>query len=352
MSATRTPLASPFPGMPSLASPSLRGPVLGLLLALLAGALLAGALVPRPAAARGSSELAVGIADQKTSFFTDPLFTELHVTKVRRVVPWDAMNVDYERADLDAWLGAARRAGTRPLISFGHSRRAGQRRVAPTVAAFVASFRKLRARYPWVTEFAVWNEPNLCGEPLCHRPQLAARYYDALHAACARCTILAAEVLDGPTMTTWVRAFLKAVHHTPRVWGLHNYLDANRLRTSGTSRLLQLVTGQIWFTETGGIVKRRTARKAGGFPETQAHAGIATRWIFDRLVTLSPRISRVYIYHWNPGGTRDSWDSALVNLDGTPRTSFRVVRDRVQALTRARRAAAARAAARHRAPRR
>jgi hypothetical protein len=136
------------------------------------------------------------------------------------------------------------------------------------------------------------------------------------------------------------------------VWGLHNYLDANRLRTSGTSRLLRLVKGQIWFTETGGIVKRRTTRKAGGFPETLAHAGTATRWIFDRLVPLSPRITRVYIYHWNPGGPRDSWDSALVNLDGTPRTSFRVLRNRLQVLARVKRAAAARTAARHRPARR
>lgn len=314
----------------------------GVLVLLLAGLLATAALpAPRAAAAVGPP-LSIGIADQKVQMFTDPRLRELHIRKARRVVPWDSMYVDFERAEIDEWMAAALAADVRPLVSFGHSRLAGQRRVAPTPARFVAAFRKFRQRYPQVQEFAVWNEPNLCGEPLCHKPELAARYYDGLRAACPRCTILAAEVLDGPTMAAWVKRFMKRVKHKPKVWGVHNYLDANRLRTSGTQRLLELVDAEIWFTETGGIVKRRTVDKAGGFAETVAHAGLAMRWIFDRLVPLSPRITRVYIYHWNQGGPRDSWDSALLNLDGSPRTGYRVLRNRIAVLQRRRRAIAAR----------
>jgi hypothetical protein len=309
-----------------------------LLAAFLLGALVAGGAAAAPAPAA----LSVGIADQKVQMFTDPYFKQLNIRKARRVVPWDAMSIDYERADLDEWVAAARAVDARPLITFGHSRLEGKRRVAPTPAQFVAQFRKLRQRYPDIREFATWNEPNLCGEPLCHKPQLAARYFDALTGACPECTILAAEVLDGPTMKSWVRAFMKRVRHKPRIWGVHNYLDANRMRTSGTSELLGLVSGQIWFTETGGIVKRRTLYKAGGFPETVAHAGAATRWIFDRLVPLSPRITRVYLYHWNSGGPRDSWDSALFGLDGRPRPSFLVVKARIARIAAARRGASAR----------
>lgn len=330
----------PSPDMPSRRPVLRAAPRLLALLGLLAAVFAAA--TPSPATAQESGELSVGIADQKTTFFTAPLFQDLHISKVRRVVPWDAMNIGYERAELDQWLTAARAASTRPLLSFGHSRVPSRAHTAPTPAQFVASFRKLRKAYPWVTEFAVWNEPNLCGEPLCHKPELAARYYDALRAACPSCTILASEVLDNPTMTPWVKAFLKRVKHKPTIWGLHNYLDANRLRTSGTQRLLRLVTGQIWFTETGGIVKRRSAHKQGGFPETVAHAAVAMRWIFDKLVELSPRIKRVYIYHWNPGGPRDSWDSGLVGLDGTARTGYRVLRDRLRTIERRRAASAAR----------
>ncbi|WP_354701281.1 hypothetical protein DSM112329_01593 [Paraconexibacter sp. AEG42_29] len=287
--------------------------------------------------------LAIGIADQKLAMFSDPKFLQLGLHKVRRVVPWDAMSVDFETPEVDAWIAAARLAKVRPLISFGHSRVEGQRRVAPSPARLVEEFRKFRERYPEVKEFATWNEPNLCGEPLCHKPELAARYYDALTAECPSCTILAAEVLDGPTMKKWVTAFMRHVKRTPKVWGVHNYVDANRLQTTGTSDLLKLVKGDLWFTETGGIVKRRTTKnKLVGFPETAAHAGLAVRWIFDRLVPLSPRIKRVYLYNWNSGGPLDSWDSALFDHTGKARPAFRVLQNRVDRLAVARRALAAR----------
>jgi hypothetical protein len=317
-----------------------RVPLAGLLLLLLLSLGSATAVSPADArtAAAGRDPVSVGIADHKPEMFTDPLFRKLNIRKVRRVVPWDAMRIPSERRLLDEWIAAARAVDARPLLTFGHSRVESRRRLAPTPQELQVQFLKLRKRYPDVVEYATWNEPNLCGEPLCHKPELAARYHDALVRACPSCTILAAEVLDNPTMTSWVTAFMKRVKHRPKVWGVHNYLDANRLRTSGTLRLLRLVKGDIWFTETGGIVKRRTTNKARGFPETVAHAAIATRWIFDRLVPLSPRIKRVYLYHWNSSTTRDSWDSALIGLDGRPRTAYRVVLARLVA---ARRAAAA-----------
>ena len=40
------------------------------------------------------------------------------------------------------------------------------------------------------------------------------------------------------------------------IWGLHNYIDANRFRTTGTRSLLRAVPGEVWFTETGGLVVR------------------------------------------------------------------------------------------------
>ena len=77
--------------------------------------------------------------------------------------------------------------------------------------------------------------------------------------ACPKCTILGAELLDMPNMALVGRRLPQAHRArswSPRYWGLHNYIDANRLRTTGTRTLLAHTTGQIWFTETGGIVKR------------------------------------------------------------------------------------------------
>lgn len=306
---------------------------------------LAAALVAALAAAAPASALFLGIADQKPAMFTDPLFRQLDVRKARIVVPWDILRDGSQAVELDRWMATAHDAGVRPLVSFGHSRRTGMVRVLPGPKELRHEFLRLRHRYPYVTEWATWNEANHCSQPTCHRPELVARYFDTLRRACRSCTILGAEVLDQPNMVRWVRALERNAAVRPRVWGLHNYLDANRLRTSGTRALLAATRGQIWFTETGGIVRRRTKRKIGGFPESTRHAAVATRWVFRRLVPLSSRITRVYLYHWDPGGPDEIWDSALISPHGSPRPAYRVLRREALRITAARRERERRAAA-------
>jgi hypothetical protein len=293
--------------------------VLPALLAVLAAALVLPA---------GAGAVTVGIADQKTSVFSDPLFQELELRQARLVVPWDVLEDPWQAQELDRWLQAAREANVTPLLTFGHSRREGLRRMRPTTTRLRKEFLRLRERYPWITDWAAWNEPNHCSQPLCHRPELAARYFDTIRRACRGCRVLAAEVLDMPNMVSWVRAFRRTAKVEPKYWGLHNYVDANRFRTEGTRKLLRATKGEIWFTETGGIVKRRTRVKVT-LPESTGHAADATRWLFDRLVPLSKRITRVYLYHWSPSTRKDTWDSALVNIHGRPREALRVLRSRV-----------------------
>ncbi|MGZ6640289.1 MAG: hypothetical protein ACXVFN_09420 [Solirubrobacteraceae bacterium] len=302
---------------------------LAVLLLVLAGALAASA----PAA----PALTIGIADQKADMFSDPRFLGAGITHARLSVPWDALSVPYARAELDTWLQAAHAAGVSPLISFGHS--AVNRRRLPTPERFLFEFRRFRLAYPWVTDYATWNEANHCGEPTCHRPTLVAAYYRKLRIACPKCRILGAELLDMPNMVSWVKAFRHVSKVQPRYWGLHNYVDANRLRTTGTRQLLAATTGQVWFTETGGIVSRTNRRKVT-FPESSAHAAIATRWLFDKLVPLSPRVTRVYVYQWNSVRGPKTWDSALIGPTGRPRPAYRVVerelrRQRIARLNRA-----------------
>jgi hypothetical protein len=307
---------------------------------------LLAALVPGAASAeRAVRAPVVGIADQKPGFFSAPTFLTLKLTHARYVVPWDAMDGGFQEAELRTWLAAARVDHVVPLLSFGHSRRAGREKQRPSPTALQRQFRRLRMNFPWVKEYAAWNEPNHCSQPLCRRPELAARYFDAMVRACPRCTILGGELLDSPDMASWVMRFRRAAKHDPKVWGLHNYIDVNRFRTSGTRTLMRVTKGQIWFTETGGIV-RRTAKAKIPFEESTRHAGESTRWLFDRLAPLSPRIRRVYIYHWNPASLTDTWDSGLVNLAGRPRTAYRVLENRLE---KARKAAKAGSAARKRA---
>ena len=292
------------------------------------------------APAGASATVEVGIGDQKPDMFSDPRFRALDIHYARLLVGWDSLNAAGQRRALDRWMFAAHVAGVEPLVSFAHSLLPGRRRVLPKPVEMQRQFLRFRARYPWVTTFATWNEGNHCGEPVCHRPELVAAYYNAERRACPACTILAAEVLDQPGMVGWIRAFESGAHGDPRrqIWGIHNYVDANRLHTIGTRRLLAHTRGQVWFTETGGIVYRHN-RSHITFPESKAHAAIAMRWLFDKLVPLSPRVTRVYIYNWNSPAKNQTWDSALFNPHGQPRPAFTVLERALKRL-RLRRAAA------------
>jgi len=311
--------------------PRIRSPARAALAAvLLAAAAIGGAAAPARA-------LTVGIADNKPDMFADPRFGAAGIRIARLSVGWDALSSPWQLAEIDAWLGAAQAANVEPLVSFGHSRT--DRRSLPTPERFLFEFRRFRARYPWVRDFATWNEGNHCGEPTCHRPQLVAAYYRKLRRECPDCRILAAEVLDQPNMVRLVRAFRHTAHEEPRYWGLHNYIDANRGRVRGTRRLLRAVKGQIWFTETGGIVARRNRHKVT-FPESARHAATATRFVFRRLVPLSRRVTRVYVYQWNAGPPPQTWDSGLIGPTGRARPALRVV-TRVLRRQRARQTAGA-----------
>jgi hypothetical protein len=298
-----------------------------LVLAALALAALAAAF-----AAPGAHAAAiVGIADQKPAMFGDARFQEMGIRHARVQVPWDVMTQPQQLSELDQWLAAANAAGVEPLISFGHSRVV--RRSLPSPSRYKFEFRRFRERFPWVTTFAAWNEANHCGEPTCHRPRLVGAYWRALKRECTTCTILAAELLDMPNMVSWVRAFRRYAGSEPEVWGLHNYVDANRFRTSGTRRLLRAVKGDVWLTEVGGLVYRRNRPKTGRnqvrLRESPSHAAEATEWLLEKLLPISVRLRRVYLYHWNASTTRDSWDSALITPGGRARPALEVLQDRV-----------------------
>lgn len=280
----------------------------------------------------------VGIADEKADMFSDARFLDAGFPIVRRSIPWNVLTDPAQTAALDQYLAGARAARTRPLLTFNNTRGADSRAL-PTPAQLGRQFRAVRKRYPWVTEFATWNEANYRLQRTSKRIGLVVSYYRTMQRSCPTCTILAAEVLDGRNMAAWVREFERLARPTqaghPRpIWGLHNYIDANRFRTTGTKALLSATRGSIWLTETGGIVKRTNPRKTP-LPEGTNHAKRATAFVFHRLVPLSKRIRRVYIYHWN-AYPNTSWDSGLVGWDGRPRPALAVVLD---ALRRSRGAA-------------
>jgi hypothetical protein len=279
-------------------------------------------LVPAAAAA---ARPAVGIGEQDPVMFKDSRWKALHARNVRLVVSWDVLWVDWERAQVDSYLRAAKRAKARVLVTFAHSRVEGHEDELPTPSTWRKLFGQFRRRWPQVRDFQAWNEANHGSQPTSRAPRRAAQLYDVMRSSCPRCTISAPAVLDAPNMLGWIQRFERAARHPVRIWSLHNYLDANRGRSIGTRKLLRKVRGQIWFTETGGIANRWVGgRHIKGY--TVRHAAVATRQVF-RLAALSPRVTRVYFYNWvAPTEPRPRWDSALIGPDGKPRPAYRVIR--------------------------
>jgi hypothetical protein len=274
--------------------------------------LLLCALTPATAGAR----VAVGIADNKPTMFADPRYADLQFRQARIDVRWDVLTSKRATAALDRWMAGAKATGARPLVTFDKSPL--HRSYNPTPAQLASTLKRLRLRYPGLREFSTWNEAN-AGK----RPEMVARWWLALRRACPACTVLGADLLDRENAVPWARAFVRAAGRTPKVWGLHNYVDANRLTTRTTRRLLRSVGGAFWFTETGGIVHRNNGSTVR-FPTGVARAAKVTRFIFDRLAALSPRMQRVYLYHWDGAGAR-TWDSAFVGPDGRPRPALTVL---------------------------
>jgi polysaccharide biosynthesis protein PslG len=283
------------------------------------------------AASARAQDPVIGIGEQHTDMFRDPFWHALGIERVRYTAPWDAMRTPEGRAETDAYLQAAQAAGAQVLLGFGHAQSQSRRRILPSPTVFLREFLRFRARYPWVNEFLTWNEANHCSQPTCRRPDVAARYYNAMRRNCRGCRIVAADVLDSSRMPRWIAAFRRRAAGRHLIWGLHNYIDANRHRTRGTLGLLRATRRdeEVWFTETGGIVARRNNSPIT-FPENESHAANATRWVF-RLARLSPRVKRIYFYQWNALGPDATWDSALVDAQFQPRPAYFVVRNHVRA---------------------
>jgi hypothetical protein len=287
--------------------------------------LIALALVALGGASAAQAKVAIGIADNKSDMFTDPRFTALKVKHVRVMVPYDALNDAKLRLWLDGWMAGAKAAGEKPLVTFDRSRKRPS--YNPSAAQMAKSLKAIRKRYPFVKEFATWNEANIN-----KRPETVARWWLAMRRACPTCTVLGTDLLDRGNVGTWAQLFVKAAKRTPKVWGLHNYDDANLLRTTGTRKLLAAVKGAVWFTETGGVVSRNN-NSAVKFPTGASHAAKATKYVFSTLAKLSPRVQRVYIYHWNTGladkssgsAAQRTWDSGLIGPDDKPRPSLAVL---------------------------
>jgi hypothetical protein len=262
-----------------------------------------------------------GLSDQTGTTFDDSRFTDLGVTKVRLIVPYDLIPQRGARPDLiqetDGWIGAATRASKRILISFSYS--GVDRSHVPTVKEYSHAVRQFMARYPQVKEFTPWNEPNFAGDALSTHPYRAGQLWRNLNWRCQNvgCTVAAGDFADRYFTPDYLTNYLNGAGHLPPRWAWHAYQDGHQFSPNGGSapirlnRFLKATTYKnhaapgVWLTEQGGRVSTGgDLTKYGLARANQDFAYMLT------LPNVSSRIRRFYAYQWKGDG---NWDSGLID---------------------------------------
>ncbi len=281
----------------------------------------------------------VGLSEQNASMFSSARWQSLKLKRVRYIVPWDWNRHADEAAAVANYMNSARSARQQVLVTFTaargcwngkrYSKSAACR--APSAAAYRASFRAFDSLYPWVKTYSAWNEVNHASQPTARKPKLAVRYYEVLRkdARARRFKVMAADILDTSNLRSYLRKFLRLAKGSPRLWGLHNYQDVNYRTSADTRRMLATVRGEVWLTETGGLVKFNGKR----FRYSEARAANRTKWMFkladrydSRQRGLRAKITELFVYKWFGEVRGAHFDSGLVNPDGTPRKAYSVFR--------------------------
>ena len=260
----------------------------------------------------------IGIGEQQAAMFKDERFERLGIRKARLVAAYDATRVRFERDLIALWLAEAARAEVEPFITFGHSR--VKPRKLPSVREYRAAFRSFRRMFPQVQVFAPWNEINHASQPTAANPRRAAEYYNVMKAECPTCVVLAGDVLDQAGMVRYVKRYQRHLEGEPAIWGLHNYADTNRFRSSGLKDMLGAVKGEVWLTETGGIVKFGRS-----FPRDEQRAARAVKYALE-LARKQERVTRIYLYNWTGSKPDARFDAGFIAPDGTARPAFDVLR--------------------------
>ena len=284
-------------------------------------------------AAPAAADFKVGMADQDARMFDNPRFQQLDIKRIRYIVPFDWYKHRFQVDEVTHFLSRANADGAEVLVHFtakrgcyknGRYSRSKKCR-APSVRTYRSQFRRFRQQFPEQKVFGVWNEANHVSQPVARKPRLAAKYFLAARKSCRSCTFVAADVLDSSNMGAWLARFRRAAKGKASIYGLHNYSDVNRRRSSGTRRLLRIVPGQVWLTETGGILKFLPA-----FKRSESRQANRTKYMFRladkydrRRRGMRSRITRLYNYQWTGVKRSARFDAGLVNANGSARKAYR-----------------------------
>jgi hypothetical protein len=298
----------------------------------------AGASAAKPAATASKSPTAhaaasflTGIGDEQAEMFGNPNWKQLHTKIARYIAPYDAVAHSFSLDKAKVWIKAAEAAHQQVLVAFYHSEYSPTK--MPSVAQYQHDVQKFIKLFPHVKQYQSWDEANrgnIRGVLASPSASAAAKYYQALIRVCKGCTVLGLDVLDAedisPTLqyiSEFKREIGKLRTVMPKIWGLHNYSDINRLQSFRTRELVRALGGQVWLTETGGIVKF-----GGGFPNKNGSGLTRSAKVLSYMFNVAasqPRIKRLYIYDWTGGTAATRFDAGLTDAHDVPRPGYIVV---------------------------
>ena len=282
----------------------------------------------------------VGIGEQSPAMYDSAAWKSLHLKRARYMVPWNWNKSASTRAEVLAYMNRAHAAGQQVLVAFTarrgcyNGKRYSKKKAcrALSAAAYRASFRLFDNAFPWVRTYSAWNEVNHVSQPTYRKPSLAVRYYEVLRrdARARKFKVMAADMLDTSNLGSYLRAFKRRAKGHPRLWGLHNYQDVNYKTSGDTRRMLATVPGEVWLTETGGIVRFAGSRLKKYSPKRAADR---TRYMFKlagkyqrKRAGLRSKITQLVVYTWFGEARGARFDAGLVNPNGSPRKALAIVR--------------------------
>jgi len=284
--------------------------------------------VPR---AHAASSYLTGIGNENPKMFANPLYQQLHTKIVRYVVPYDAVAHPYSLDLAIAFIDAAEAAGEQILVAFYHSEYTPTR--LPNVTSYQRDVQKFVKLFPHVRQYESWDESNRGNVAHAFSSPsgiAAAKYYQALIRVCKGCTVIGLDVLDEAQIVKTLRyisEFKREISRLetvmPKIWGLHNYSDVNRLEGWRTRDLVKALGGQVWLTETGGLVKFEPS-----FPNRHGAGLTRAAKVLKFMFALAgsvPQIKRLYVYDWSGGTSSTRFDAGLTNVNEQPRAGYVVV---------------------------
>ena len=199
--------------------------------------------------------------------FGNPLYKQLHTRIVRYIAPYDAAVRPYSLDKAKRWIRAAEAQHSR--CWWPSTTPSTPPRSCPASPPTSTTSQKFVKLFPHVRQYQSWDEANRGNDPAASsrapRRAAAARYYQALLRVCKGCTVIGLDVLDAANIAPTLQLHLgiQARDLPPADGHAEDLGPAQLLRrqppakAGARAKSCSALGGQVWLTETGGIVQVR-----------------------------------------------------------------------------------------------